>query len=113
MQNIFIKKNNNKNNSNKNSTRKILPKEQILKSIPENAKTEQNNELEKTHMEIRWRIFKFPNIENEIIEMSQKEPEKERLYMNQKGEWIKYSDNNKYNQYLVKQFYHYQEINNL
>ena len=109
MQNIFVKKNP-KNNTN-NSLLKILPKNKIMSSIPENAKTEEDIDLAKTHLEIRWRIFKFPNIDNEIIEMSQKLLNNNRLYMNKKGDWVNYNDDDKYNQYIIKKFYHYQKTN--
>jgi hypothetical protein len=108
MQNIFVKK----EKKNNNSIKKTFLKEEIMSSIPENAKNEPEQELEKTHIEIRWRIFKFPNMENEIIEMSQKVPDKERLYMNKNGKWVIFNDEGKYDQYIIEKYYHYQEIKN-
>jgi hypothetical protein len=40
----------------------------LLKSIPPIASKKQNNNLKSTHIEWRWRIFKFPDKKNEIVE---------------------------------------------
>jgi hypothetical protein len=102
---IFAKKDNVENN---NKERIILQKNEILSSIPKNAKEQEDKELALTKIELRWRIFKFPNMQNEIIEISQKPPNGERLYMSQKSKWIKYNDDKSYDQYLIKQYYYYQ-----
>jgi hypothetical protein len=101
---IFAKKENNENNE----ERIILQKNEILASIPKDAKEKEDKELALSKIELRWRIFKFPNIENEIIEISQKLPNEERLYMSQKSKWKKYIDDGKYDKYLIKQYYYYQ-----
>lgn len=108
MQNIFAKKEKKINN---NIPKKIFSKEEIMASIPENAKNNYDSELAKTHIEIRWRIFKIPNFNNEIIEMSQKLPKEERLYMNKNGKWTKFNDEGKYDQYIIEKYYYYQELN--
>jgi hypothetical protein len=108
MNNIFVKKEKKINNI----TKKTFPKDELMASIPNNAKSEPDQELEKSHIEIRWRIFKFPNIQNEIIEMSQKIPNQERLYMNKNGKWVNFNDDGKYDQFITEKYYHYQETNN-
>jgi hypothetical protein len=112
---IFAKKENDVAINKTNYERKILSKNEILSSIPQNALEQEDINLSLSKIELRWRIFKIPNIENEIIEISQKEPNKNRLYMNQNGNWVEYNDNDKnkdkydkYEQYIVKKFYYYQ-----
>jgi hypothetical protein len=102
---IFAKKEQKENN---NEVRLILPKNEILSSIPEDSKDQEDKNLALSKIELRWRIFKIPNIENEIIEISQKPPNSERLYMSQKSKWQKYNDDGKYDKYIIKQYYHYQ-----
>ena len=101
MNSIFVKK------EPKNINRKILSKDEILASIPKNALKEKNTEHTLTHDETRWRIFQLPNHENEIIEISKKKPNEERLYMNQNGSWILYDGDDKFDVYVVDEFYYY------
>lgn len=105
---IFAKKEQIENYTDNCNERLILPKNEILSSIPKDAKDQEDKNLAMTKIELRWRIFKIPNIENEIIEISQKPPNEERLYMSQKSKWRKYNDNGKYDKYIIKQYYHYQ-----
>ena len=58
MNSIFAKK----EKKNNNAIKKILSKNEIMSSVPNDAINEPDLNLEKTHIEIRWRIFKFPNI---------------------------------------------------
>jgi hypothetical protein len=102
---IFAKKEQTENN---NVERIILPKNEILASIPKDAKEQEDKDLALSKIELRWRIFKIPNIENEIVEISQKPPNGERLYMSQKSKWKKYNDDGKYDKYVIKQYYYYQ-----
>jgi hypothetical protein len=105
---IFLKKEPKKEKEENNiCERKILSKSEIFASIPKDAKNEEDIDLSKIKNELRWRIFKIPNVENEIIEMSQKLPNKERLYMNQKGDWILYNDDGKYDKYIINKYYYY------
>jgi hypothetical protein len=103
---IFTKKEQIENNDCKE--RIILPKNKILESIPKDAKDKEDKNLALSKVELRWRIFKLPHIENEIIEISQKPPGSERLYMGQKSKWKKHNDDGKYDKYIIKQFYFYQ-----
>ncbi len=109
MNNIFIKKNVTNDKIKYIIDRKVLPKDDIINSIPENATNEEDKILASTKTEMRWRIFKFPDIENEILEISQKKPNEERLYIGQNNKWNKKTDydDNKYNQYLIKKYYYY------
>jgi hypothetical protein len=104
MKNIFIIKEQKKNNIN---DRKILSKNEIMSSIPNDALSEENLNLASSKTEIRWRIFKFPNIDNNIIEISQKTPNGTRLFMSQNSEWVEHNDDNIYNQYIIEKYYHY------
>jgi hypothetical protein len=106
---IFAKKdpNDKKKENNKQMEKKILIKDEVIKLIPEDAKNEEDKELAKSMIELRWRIFKFPDFENEIIEMSEKKPNQERMYRSKNGEWILYDDNGKYDPYIVEKYYYY------
>lgn len=111
MNNIFIKKDQISNDKIKYIIdRKVLPKNDIMDSIPKNSLNEEDKNFALTKTETRWRIFKFPNIENEIVEISQKNPNNERLYLNQNNKWHKKIDydDNKYNKYMIKKYYHYE-----
>lgn len=101
---IFAKKKSVENNDKKI----ILQKNEILSSIPKDAKEQEDKNLALTKIELRWRIFKLPNMQNEIIEISQKSPNDERLYINHKNTWEKYHDDGIYDKYLIKQYYYYQ-----
>lgn len=112
--NIFVKKKDinkdkNKNNKNKQKTKeiKILQKKEILSSIPKNAIEHENKTLQNEKTEYRWRILNIEEIENEIIEISIKEPNKNRLFMTQSGIWKEY-DNNNFDKYVVKSYYYYE-----
>jgi hypothetical protein len=104
---IFAKKEQTENTNNYEE-RMILPKNEILSSIPKDATNQEDKNLALSKVELRWRIFKIPNIENEIVEISQKPPNSERLYMSQKSKWRKYNDDGKYDKYIIKQYYYYQ-----
>lgn len=91
--------------------RKILSKQEILSSIPQNALDCENINLKSTKTEYRWRILNIENIENEIIEISMKLKDAERLFLNQSGNWIEYNNNNNnnnYDKYVVKSYYYYE-----
>ena len=96
--NIFAKKEKGKNNLDK----------KILSSIPKSAIETEDKDLALSKMEMRWRIFKIPEIQNEIVEMSYKKPDEDRMYMSQGEKWVKYNDDGKYDQYIVKTYYYYQ-----
>lgn len=98
---IFMKKKDNTDN------KKILSKEDILDSIPDIALKKENIDLQKTKRETRWRIFRLPNFENDIIEMSYKYPNEKRMYMSHKGEWIEYDQTNIYDNFIIAQYFLY------
>ena len=77
------------------------------KRIPPNAKPLKNMDLENTHTEWRWRIFKID--EKYILEMSYKKPNEKRMFLNKFGNWILYDENtlNIYNEFVIKVLYDY------
>jgi hypothetical protein len=87
--------------------KKILSKEEILSSIPNNSFDSEQKDLQEIKTEYRWRIMNIENVENEIIEISIKNPNENRSYLNQRGEWIEY-DSQIYDKYVTKSFYHYE-----
>lgn len=102
---VFAKK---KPGENNNTDKKILSKDEILSSIPENALDHEDENLLLIKTETRWRIFQIPDFENEVIEISYKIPDKERLYMSQNGKWINYTTSNNFDQYVIKSHYLYE-----
>jgi hypothetical protein len=93
----------------------IFNKNEIMSSIPEDAFTEPNQELLKTKTEWRWRIYSIPNKKNEIIEISYKEPNSDRMFMSNKGDWIlinetQYHQYNYFEQFIVNEYYIYNDL---
>jgi hypothetical protein len=107
---IFTKKKKEKNENKKNIERKILSKQEILSSIPQDALFCENTNLQSTKTEYRWRILNIKNIENEIIEISIKSQNSHRLFLNQNGEWVENNNCNyyDYDKYVTKSYYYYE-----
>jgi hypothetical protein len=103
--------NNNDNDSyyeNKNDqNNKVLNLADILNVIPADHSKEPNNELQKTHIEHRWRFFNING--RKIIEISKKKPNEQRLYVdNTNGEWITHNELDiEWNNFLVDVKYCY------
>jgi len=85
----------------------ILSKKEILDSIPINYQTTKNTILETTHIEWRWRFFKFPNKKNETVEISYKSPNKKRKYIDKTGEWVERDISNDIDNFVISEYYHY------
>ncbi len=118
MSSIFSKtsRNNSRNKQNKfnenlsdNNSDTFVPKilsiDEIRKIIPENTTNTQNLDLQKTHIEWRWRFFNFKG--RNLIEMSKKHPQFEREYVDNSGHWIKYNYEESWDKYLKACVYHY------
>lgn len=114
---IFVQKTNkNKKNdvissSSDDNGKMQLSKKIILSSIPQAALTIENKELNDTHIEWRWRIYKIPIFESsrEMIEISYKKPYLQRMFATKKGEWIPYEMPKEYETYIINQYYTYIE----
>lgn len=89
----------------------VLSKFEVMKTIPTVALQKQNTDSANTCKELRWRVFKLPNKENEIIEISYKLPNEPRMYMNKSGKWVSREIGNEYDQFLIKEYYIYEELN--
>lgn len=85
----------------------ILSRRDVANMIPKECLKQKNLELMKTKIEWRWRIFKFQDRENEIVEISQKKPNKKRLYINNKGEWVESEVSEDYDVFVIHEYYHY------
>lgn len=112
---IFIKQSEIKTNQRlttdqTNETCSPLSKKEIMESIPENCLKVQNVDLSKTNAEWRWRFFKFPNKKNEVIEMSYKQPNKNRKYINKDGEWVEREIGDEFDKFVISEYYHYTPI---
>lgn len=83
----------------------ILDINDIMKTIPENALISSNNELGKTHTEWRWRFFNLKG--RKLIEISKKNPNEDRMYVDNTGTWVHYNGTNQWDKFLVKTMYHY------
>lgn len=80
---------------------------QIYENIPKDSKEYPDPVLSKYKIEMRWRFYEFPN-QKVKIQISIKDPKKERLYCNSKGEFIVLSDNlDIYDKYVIKEYYYY------
>mgnify|MGYP000555980452 CR=1 FL=1 len=86
-----------------------LSKNEILKSIPNNHFKKADDIMAKTNIEWRWRIFKFPNKTNEVIEISFKKPNEDRKYINKFGEWVVRNISSKYDKYVIDEYYAYSQ----
>lgn len=88
----------------------VLSKFEIMETIPKNAENIKNHDAEKTSKEFRWRLFKLPNKENEIIEISYKLPNEPRMFMNKSGKWVNREIGTQYDQFITKEYYVYEKI---
>lgn len=94
---IFVKLPNN---------RKKISRVEILKSIPKNALNYPNDELKKTNIEWRWRIYNIDD--KEYIEISYTK-DGDKLFLNYNNKWIKYIEDKlkSYENMIVKEYYYY------
>jgi hypothetical protein len=106
--NIFKKINPNDTTSSDLNVTNTISKIDIMNSIPDNATHYENNVLNKIKKEWRWIIYKFPNNKNQLIEISQKEPNCKRLCINKNSEWVEEDNESKYKQYEVERYYVYE-----
>src|SRR5438128_49356 len=86
----------------------ILSYEDILKAIPKNAKKEVDLELQKSHIEWRWRFFNINN--RKVVEISKKLPNQSRIYIDNNGNWLndfEYDPDANLDKYLTDQVYAY------
>lgn len=86
-----------------------MSKKDVLNSIPKNHVLIRNNELLKIKAEWRWRIFKFPTKKNEVIEISFKNPNKKRLFINKFGEWVETEISKEFDPFVIKEYFCYIE----
>lgn len=115
--NKFISNNNNYNicnlseceNNIENEDRGIehmtLSITEIQKSIPIGASDKPNSELEKTHTEWRWRFFNMEG--RNLVEISQKKINNNRIYIDNTGKWIYFELDNNWEQYITESKYFY------
>jgi hypothetical protein len=105
---IFVKQSEIQNNSQDNFKLDIImSKKEILENIPDNYLIVEDKEQQKSKTEWRWRFIKLPNKEKEFVEISYREPNNTRKYINKNGEWINYDVSNIYDVYVVEEFYCY------
>jgi len=82
----------------------------VMETIPDDARTERlpyKIWSNKYKTEWRWRFFEFQNGVSvaEISYLSMDKPN--RLYYNNKGEWVERELTTVYDDYLVKSYYYY------
>ncbi len=108
---IFIKQSEIKTNSTHNELLdSSLSKKEIIESIPVNYLKNQNEDLAKINAEWRWRFFKFPNKNNEVVEISFKPPNENRKYINKNGEWVERDISKDFDKFMISEYYHYTNI---
>jgi ABC-type proline/glycine betaine transport system permease subunit len=88
----------------------VLSKFEVMRTIPTVALLKHDVIAMSTSKELRWRIFKLPHKENEIIEISHKLPNEPRMFMNKSGKWVNREISNEYNQFLRKEYYVYEDL---
>ena len=79
--------------------------ESVLESIPKDNYDEPQDHLALTQIEWRWRIIKITN--QTYVEISQKETNKDRLYINNECKWVQRNISNEFDKYVDKTIYAY------
>jgi hypothetical protein len=83
----------------------ILSLDDIKKCIPNTASNIYNPELLNTHSEWRWRFFNIDG--RRLVEISRKEPNKQRLYVDNTSKWTTYTLDKSWDIYVVDVRYYY------
>ncbi len=112
MQDIFIKQSEIKKSEphqNYENQHINLSKKEILNSIPSNHLKGPDDVLAKNMIEWRWRFFKFPDKNNEVVEISYKFPDESRKFINNKGEWVEREISKDFDIFMVSEYYSYTE----
>jgi hypothetical protein len=84
-----------------------LTKCDVIESIPKNFIKCSDHVLANVNTEWRWRIFKFPNKKNEVVEISFKKPREKRMYINRLGEWVCIEINKEFDKFVIDEYYVY------
>lgn len=92
----------------------VLKYEELTKSIPEDAVTSENLELQKTNNEWRWRFFEYNN--KVLVEISIRIPETmengnitlpTRKYINKYGKMVTQDIDPIFDKYVTRQYFYY------
>ena len=86
-----------------------LTKDEVIKSIPKGALKKKDNNLSTLNTEWRWRIFKIPNKENDLIEISFKKPNDKRMYIDKEGKWINSEVGKEFDNFVIDEYYVYSD----
>jgi hypothetical protein len=97
----------NQDTNEQESGQMILALNDILATIPGEAESHPDPKLQKTHTEWRWRFFDLKG--RKLIEISQKKPNSNRLYVDNTGKWINFELRGNWDQFLVDTKYCYIE----
>ena len=103
MYNIFGKKCDNLNNKEKI----VLSKEDIINSIPDNYYKKPQISLSEKYTE--WRFIMYYIYDDTFIEISKKDPLKDRIFIDNTGTWINYDMDNTFDKFITDKFYFYAE----
>lgn len=101
MNNIFEKINN-------TNERIILSYNEIIESIPKTATDKSDDKKKLKYTEWRWRFFNLNG--RKLIEISKKQPNKARMFVDNNGEWIDEFKADKLDtwcKYLIETKYYY------
>lgn len=92
-------------NDNNEGFRIIMSFDDIENTIPKDSIDYPQLFYQLFYTENRWRYF---NINNQIyIEISQKEPYKERMFLSQNGDWTEYKIDPNMDKFIIKQKFYY------
>jgi hypothetical protein len=87
----------------------VIYKEDLENSIPDNYLTQENIELQKTHDEYRWQIYKIGD--KEYIDITFKKNGHRRAYLTYSNDMIDYKVDKKWEKYIISRKYYYTKEN--
>jgi hypothetical protein len=112
MSNIFAKPDNvniikvkNDSDQTEIENRQILTEQGIINSIPSGSCDYPDPILRITKIEWRWRFFNING--RKMVEISKKKKDEPRIYVDQKGMWIRSDIGSDWDQFVVREQYYY------
>jgi hypothetical protein len=83
----------------------VLLLEHINRSIPPTATTKPDPRVAMTHTEWRWRFFEIG--ERKLVEISKKEPNQPRQYIDASQQWVEQTVDEQLDKWVVRVLYCY------
>jgi hypothetical protein len=83
-------------------------KENLKNSIPVNALKKPDDNMCKTYVEWRWRIFDINS--KEYVEISYKKPNDKKMFINKYSEWTDKIPDEEFDKCVTIEYYSYTEL---